>query len=162
MFEGWEENDRVRVLSSVAGLLFGLGWWCFIDAASVARSEGYAISVSGEQYLPGIACTLGFFMINCIDWGTLSADDFSYHNAGSAKCKARAFVVLAVLLELSGIVGAIVIIVETYSPQLKADAESACNDKGETCSLWPGIAVLIQAVVIFVSTFIMRMGTLSR
>ena len=73
MFDGWEEKDRVRLLCSVAGLLFGLGWWCFIDAASVARVENYAIGVTFEQYMPGFAGTIALFM--CVR-----------HSASAATC----------------------------------------------------------------------------
>jgi len=98
-----------------------------------------------------------------MDWGTLSADDFSYNDAGGVANKAKCCVIFALLISLSGIVGAVVIIAEKYQPNAGSNPpiDSACNTETHpeaVCSMWPGIAILIQAVVLFLATFVMRIG----
>lgn len=54
--------DAGRVGSYSAGLLFGVGWWIFIDGAAFADFHASQIPFNFIKYLPGIISTLAFFL----------------------------------------------------------------------------------------------------
>lgn len=56
------EIDAGRAGSYVAGLLFGVGWWLFIDGAASAAFRDSKIPITFVTYLPGIVSTLAFFL----------------------------------------------------------------------------------------------------
>jgi hypothetical protein len=172
-----DDSTRGNFFSGFAGILFGAGWWFFIDGVAYSRASeaDVVVLVDAKQYLPGIGMTLAMIMIVGMDWGALNADDFTYSGsnvsgkARSAEFKhfslslslslshthtttallplARCFLSFALLIALGSIIGAIVIIVDDYTKQCDG-ASSAC--------MWPGISILLQTIFIFLSTMIYR------
>ena len=82
----------------------------------------------------------------------------------------------AVLVGLAAITGGVVVVVQDYQPVLEKGEQTSPNlnatclgnyknstggfpfaDKGyASCSIWPGIAVMLQAILIFVAAALMR------
>jgi hypothetical protein len=145
-----EDQGRRNFFSGFAGILFGIGWWVFIDAVASSRASDaeIVVLVDSKQYLPGIGATLAWIMIVGMDWGALSADSFTY-SGSNVSGKATCFLGFALLMALGSLIGAIAIIVDLY--------DKPCNtgDSGSSC-MWPGIAILLQTIFIMLSTFIMR------
>lgn len=143
-----EDSTRGNFFSGLAGILFGAGWWFFIDGVAYSRASeaDVVVLVDAKQYLPGIGMTLAMIMIVGMDWGALNADDFTY-SGSNVSGKARCFLSFALLIALGSIIGAIVIIVDEYTKQCDG-ASSAC--------MWPGISILLQTIFIFLSTMIYR------
>ena len=140
-----EDSDtRARAGSYLAGLMFGIGWWSFIDAAAYATQDEQTLNINFVRSLPGIGTTLALFGINSMDWGALTADSMTYHGDNVA-CKARTFVLFCIAVSLASLVGSIVILAQDY-----VDTDG---------SPWPGIAVFLQATLIFFATFIMKLLT---
>ena len=55
-------ETRMRLGSYVAGLLFGIGWWFFIDAvAYVKNNSDLTLRIHFVEWLPGIGTTLALF-----------------------------------------------------------------------------------------------------
>lgn len=163
--EYWEAKQKARLLSIVSGLLFSIGWWVFIDAVQyhnkvTAATEDPSIE-SDEQpiifgfWMPGICTTLSFFMINSMDFGALNADEMTYHGGAGTALKARAFLIFSLLVALGCLTGATYVLVDTY-----ADGNAVTKDKVVTSS-YPGVAIFLQTFLIFISTWVMRLGTMT-
>lgn len=140
-----EDSDtRARVGSYIAGFMFALGWWFFIDAVAYTSHRNLTETIDFVKWLPGIGTSLALFGINSMDWGAVSADSMSYHGDNVA-CKARTFVVFCLLVSISSLVGSIVILAKDYVDNNEA--------------LWPGVAIFLQATFIFFATFLMKLLT---
>ncbi|KAI8903042.1 hypothetical protein EDD86DRAFT_250663 [Gorgonomyces haynaldii] len=74
-------------LSAIAGPVlptrqqFALGWWIFIDACAfngylLGQGTKDVLTLSFEDWVPGIVSTLSLVIVNMIDRETLGADDF--------------------------------------------------------------------------------------
>ena len=164
-----------RAGPSAAGFLFAAGWWFFIDGASIARLEDYGIVVDFAQYLPGIAATLAFFLVNSFSWEKISNADM-YSGGECCGCSFKACMYArfytAVLVGLAAITGGVVVVVQDYQPVLEKGEQGELNatclgnyknssgfpfaDTHASCSIWPGIAVMLQAILIFVAAALMR------
>ena len=116
MYSELDDTQRAgNCLSTLAGILFGVGWWFFIDGVAYSRfraedQENEVVLVDAKQYLPGFGVTIALFMICGMDWGALNADDFTY-SGSNVSAKARCFLGLGVLIAVGSIIGSIVIIV---------------------------------------------------
>lgn len=64
-------------------------------------------------------------------------------------CYHRAFVLFCVILSVGALVGSILVLTHSY----------AGNAFGEP--VWPGVAVLLQNVLIFLATLVMRGGLIA-
>mmetsp|Transcript_1433 Transcript_1433/g.2956 ORF Transcript_1433/g.2956 Transcript_1433/m.2956 type:complete len:152 (+) Transcript_1433:130-585(+) len=140
--EDQDPKTTATISSVTAGVIFGIGWWVYIDGAAVA--EGTGRDPLGYSWLPGVGTTLCFLMINMMSWSQLS-DDMNQRGM----CMARAFLFSAMIIGLGCISVALFIMVNEY-----------LNGGDEVGTKWPGIALMIQNLLIFVSTFIMRFGTM--
>ena len=54
--------DAGKVMSYVAGIVFGIGWWFFIDAAVYSSYHFPTHPLDWTKYVPGILGTMGFFL----------------------------------------------------------------------------------------------------
>lgn len=126
--------------------MFAIGWWLFIDAVAYTNHEDFEITIDFVKWLPGIGTTLALFGINSMDWGAISADSMTYHGDNVA-CKARFFVLFCLSISLASLIGSIVILANEYVD----------NDKN--VSAWPGVAIFLQALLIFFATFVMKLLT---
>ena len=148
--EYWEDRMRIRCTAASAGVLVSCAWWIFIDAVSVVKHNNDPVTVEAVAYLPAIGATIAFVMINAMDWGALNADDMSYHGGERTAYCNRAILAFALLLGFGSIVGAIMLL-----------KDWAQGDVGgiEPDSVYPGVAVLLSTMLIFIATFVMRLGT---
>lgn len=170
------ESGAMRLGASAAGFLFAAGWWMFIDGASVARFEDYGITVDFAQYLPGIAATLAFFMVNSFSWDKIANPEM-YAGSDCCGCSFKtcmyARFYTAVLIGLAAVTGGVVVIVRHYHPVLedvgpnKPNTTCAGNYQNASgafpfaatsasCSIWPGIAIVLQAILVFAAAGLMR------
>ncbi|TMW66979.1 hypothetical protein Poli38472_012095 [Pythium oligandrum] len=138
--------DAGKAGSYLSGVLFAVGWWIFVDGVATAAHRDSAIPFNFIKYLPGIGSTLAFFLLNTLDWEMLSADSMTYHGGDGVACRARTFVLFCVAMSLGGLIGSIFVLTHTY----------VANPFDETT--WPGVAVLLQNVMIFLATIVMRGG----
>ena len=83
---------------------FGVGWWIFLNAASLHSSSTVPIPFS--FYLPIIGQLLSFFMINLPAWSAISGDDSAaYDDANRVLCINRGIVMFGLFLEMSCVAG---------------------------------------------------------
>ncbi|KAJ3226269.1 hypothetical protein HK099_005266 [Clydaea vesicula] len=130
---------RIEIVGYVAGALFALGWWLFIDGVSFAatRSPAVAVPISFEDFVPGILSTFSLIIVNLINKETLNADDFSF-GGNHVAAKARGCAFIGVTMALSAIIGAISIMCVKYVVP---------GHGGDT--LYFGIIIPVQNILIF-------------
>lgn len=54
--------DAAKGGSYLAGLLFGVAWWIFVDGAAFASHHDSQIPFNFIKYVPGIVSTLAFLL----------------------------------------------------------------------------------------------------
>ncbi|KAJ2776493.1 Vacuolar protein sorting-associated protein 68 [Coemansia javaensis] len=105
----------------VAGALFTIGWWFFIDGLVMARTRADSpVKFGFEDWIPGVLCTLGMMITTSIDLSLLREDGFGYGGSSLAgKAKLTLFIGIALLA--GGLAGSVTILTIKYIvPQVDA------------------------------------------
>merc|ERR1711939_283599 len=132
----------------LAGALFSLGFFFFIDASVYSKSplNGSHVHINFVDWIPFICSALGMLVINSIEKSRLSADSFSYSGNGVA-WKARTVLFLGFALMAGGLAGSVTAMVLKY----------LFNDYALT-TVYMGVAnvvanglVMLSSVVLWVS-----------
>ncbi|KAK3169534.1 hypothetical protein OEA41_008918 [Lepraria neglecta] len=112
----WLNSPNTRTAGVyLAGALFSLGLFFFIDASTYSKSNknGGDVHVKFVDWIPGICSALGMLVINSIEKTRLSADSYSYSGTGVA-WKARLVLFLGFALMAGGLAGSVVVLVLKY------------------------------------------------
>jgi len=147
-----EEEQRSSwktIIPLVAGMVFGIGWWCFISAHIVqAHGDGtqpFVPPVLGWYYIPGIVASFALVMTNIVDVKSLNGNSFMAIASPGVAVRIRAWLFLSFALHFGSMIAGCWIMAATFLPPMApADYHS-----------WPGIALLLQTVLIFISSMIM-------
>eukprot|EP01059_Diplonema_ambulator_P018217 TRINITY_DN30428_c0_g1_i1.p1 TRINITY_DN30428_c0_g1~~TRINITY_DN30428_c0_g1_i1.p1 ORF type:complete len:152 (+),score=35.63 TRINITY_DN30428_c0_g1_i1:52-507(+) len=128
--------------SVTAGGLFAVGWWWFVDGVLIAKHEGTHFGF--EMTIPGILVTLGLICVNM-----LRPEDIRDDGMGdmSDVNKAKTFFFIAWMLIFGGLIAAIWICI--------ADFGNASTTRTTT---YPGVAIIMQTIVITLAAVIFWMG----
>lgn len=92
-----------------------------------------------------------FVIIQLMDWEALYADDLTHHDSFQARMGARALLTFAICLGLGSLFGSIVIFADVY-----AQGKGINGIKPE--STFPGAAIFLQSMLLFMGSFITRLG----
>ncbi|KAI4095384.1 MAG: hypothetical protein LQ344_001682 [Seirophora lacunosa] len=133
--QGWDQtlkNDKIRLRAAIsallflnwnggsgvylAGALFSIGFFFFIDASTYSHSHlnaGSEVHIKFVDWIPGICSALGMLVINSIEKTRLSADSYSYSGTGVA-WKARLVLFLGFALMAGGLAGSVAVLVLKY------------------------------------------------
>ena len=98
------EEHLKKYGSGLAGALFGLGWFFFIDALVVTPSK-----VGFVNYLPGLAASLALLLINAVRLDEIESVD-PWDDEG-VYCRSRVWLLLSYLVCGGSIAGATVIMI---------------------------------------------------
>ncbi|KAG0074378.1 hypothetical protein BGZ92_003410 [Podila epicladia] len=131
----------------IAGALFALGWWFFIDAVIYSRTyEGdKPVSVEFVDWVPGICSSLGMFIINLIDKASLRGDSFAFSgDSTSIVWKARVILFIGFAFMAGGLAGSISVLCVKY----------VIPDHGDPFAFW-GICNVVQNAAIMMSAAIL-------
>eukprot|EP00695_Tsukubamonas_globosa_P002671 TRINITY_DN385_c0_g1_i2.p1 TRINITY_DN385_c0_g1~~TRINITY_DN385_c0_g1_i2.p1 ORF type:complete len:142 (-),score=1.59 TRINITY_DN385_c0_g1_i2:103-528(-) len=128
--------------SHVAGALFALGWWIFIDGAVWNQFIGQNQKMEGQFYVPGILGTISFIMTNMLNPSDLRGDSFADE---STVTKAKVWFFTSLLIGMGSLMGGVWILVAFFAP-----------DKTEYA--WPGVSILLQSIFLFVSSLVFWVG----
>lgn len=112
----WLNSPNARTAGVyLAGALFSLGFFFFIDASSFShsRKNGSEIHIKFVDWIPGICSALGMLVINSIEKTRLSADSYSYSGTGVA-WKARTVLFLGFALMAGGLAGSVAVLALKY------------------------------------------------
>ncbi|KAF8471976.1 hypothetical protein BDZ91DRAFT_770937 [Kalaharituber pfeilii] len=98
----------------IAGALFSLGFWFFIDAAVYSRVNNPGdVHVKFVDWIPGICSALGMLVINSIEKSRLNSNSFSY-SPHDVAWKARLVLFLGFALMAGGLAGSFTVLVIKY------------------------------------------------
>jgi len=136
---------RETILSSLSGVIFAIGWWIWIDAnvflSTVNKID--PVQIQFEYYIPSLGGTLALLMINAVSWQDIHDSGF-WGNGPRAKIWLLASFVVAFLSVIGSLWVAIAI---WFSPPASHN---------QPLSLYPGFAIIIQNVLIFVAALLYR------
>lgn len=126
-----ENKTSNWILDGVCGFLFAAAWWMFVDGMAAANGG------PGYLYAPGILTTIGFFLLSNLPSSMFRKNEWGEETEWWLK----AILLLAVVAEFSGIVGAI---------WLFAAKES---DRVGSVNTWRGVSSIVQSVVITIASY---------
>ncbi|KAI9757752.1 MAG: hypothetical protein M1815_000089 [Lichina confinis] len=113
----WLNSTSTRTAGVyLAGGIFSLGLFFFIDAATYSHSpkNGSEVHIKFVDWIPGICSALGMLVINSIEKSRLSADSFTYSGT-SVAWKARLVLFLGFALMAGGLAGSVTVLVLKYA-----------------------------------------------
>lgn len=137
-------DKRNFVCSVVAGTLFAFGWWIVIDAAALyTKQEDF----NHAYHTCGVIGTLALFMINAVSNGQVRGDMYTDGCMGSIG--ARIWLFLGFVLCFGSLISSTWILFGPY----------VANNQGkDPLPLYPGVAVFVQNVFIFISCVVFKFG----
>jgi hypothetical protein len=118
-------------------LQFFSGWWIIIDVGARYTSKEF----HGGFYTFGIFGTLSFIIVNSISNSQLREDGFDTVNPRAAK----ACLLVGFILGFSALTGSVWILISEYA-------------SGKYENPYPGVAVLLQNILIFLGSLIFKFG----
>jgi hypothetical protein len=137
-----------RILSLVAGLMCGAGWFVYVDGTAYgAFTENETVlRTSAYSWLVGLGMTIALIMINTVPWDRLNADDDGF-KGNNVACKSRIYLIFSLILLLGSMAGGIVIYVNDFA----RNADEPYK--------YGGWSIVVQSVLILMGAFTMRAGT---
>lgn len=117
---------------------FFSGWWIIIDVGARYTAKDFY----GAYYILGIFGTISFIIVNSISNSQLREDGFDSFNPRAAK----GCLLLGFILGFSALTGSVWILISDY----------AASDKDIV--KYPGVALLIQNILIFLSSLTFKFG----
>jgi hypothetical protein len=146
----WTNRSKGAIFGGVGGIFFGVGWWIFLNAASLHSSSTDPIPFS--FYLPIIGQLISFLMINLPAWSAVSGDDSAaYDDANRVLCINRGIVMFGLFLEMSCVAGSVYILAGVYGE--KDDPSFQPTDTLD------GMLIFLSNLMVFLATWLMRWGT---
>ncbi|KAI9772916.1 MAG: hypothetical protein M1840_008798 [Geoglossum simile] len=111
----WLNSQNTRTAGVyLAGALFSLGFFFFIDASAFSRSKknGSDIHIKFVDWVPGICSALGMLVINSIDKVNLRSDNF--YSGEANPWKAKLFLFMGFALMAGGLAGSVTVLILKY------------------------------------------------
>lgn len=121
------------------GAQFFSGWWIIIDVGARYSSTDFY----GAFYVFGVFGTLSFIIVNSISNNQLRDDNYTGTNPKAAK----GCLLLGFILGFSALTGSVWILISEYA-------------SGKYPNTWPGVALLIQNILIFLGSLTFKFGRL--
>lgn len=135
-------EQRNNLVSIASGTLFFFAWWLIIDVAA-----GYPSSVDFNRVylIIGAASTLSLIMINSISSNHMHGDSFA--DGCIDERGARAYLFIGLLIGFGALISSVWILFETY-----------VIESTKAASVWPGVWLLAQNVLIFLAAMLLKFG----
>ncbi|KAL7644051.1 UNVERIFIED_CONTAM: hypothetical protein RMT77_004863 [Armadillidium vulgare] len=137
----WEETEKRNFITSVlSGCLFFGGWWIVIDAAAQYPSNDQFLHA---YHTCGVMATLAMFMVNSVSNSQIAGEGMTDGCLGLMG--SRVWFFLGLMLTFGSMIGACWILFGGFVIP-KVDPQ------------WPGVAVFLQNMFIFLSSIIFKFG----
>ncbi|EJC97479.1 UPF0220-domain-containing protein [Fomitiporia mediterranea MF3/22] len=139
----------------VAGGLFGLAHWLFLDAAILsshyhpppdAPYDSAPVHVSFVDWIPGILSVLGFLIVNMIDKDRIKGED-SYQDDSPAVWRARLILFIGFALMAGGLAGSVTVLVIKYVVPKFLDQFAYYG----YANVAQNVAVMLSAVILWIA-----------
>jgi hypothetical protein len=134
---------REIVMAYASGVLFAVAWWLWIDAVAYSVIKNDPVQTVFGHWIPGIVSTVALLMINAVNWSDLYGLGFS--SVDSELTRVRVWLFVSFVIAFGGIIAAVWI----------ACANWFVNEQ-TPFTQWPGIALILQNVFIFISGILYR------
>jgi len=131
------------VLCYAAGAIFAVGWWLWIDGNVYSVHIEDAVIVTFPHYLPGIINTIALVLMNIVSWTDLNSNGLFSEGVST---KAKILIFVAFVLGF-GCVSASIWIAVVHWFQ---------NTETVPKTTYPGVALIVQNVLIFGSAIMYR------
>ncbi|MCL4132227.1 UNVERIFIED_CONTAM: hypothetical protein GTU68_037940 [Idotea baltica] len=137
----WDEIERRNFIASViSGCLFFTGWWIVIDAAVQYPLNEQLLHV---YHLVGVVATISMFMVNSINNNQIGGEAITEGCLGPTG--SRIWFFLGLMLSFGSVIGACAILFAGYViPKYEYQ--------------WPGVAIFLQNMFIFLSSITFKLG----
>ncbi|EFA84152.1 transmembrane protein [Heterostelium album PN500] len=134
-----------KVLAFLAGAFFSIGWFIWIDGHVYENhrnreTDGFGPSIQWVYYLPGIFATVALVMTNIVNIESLSGSSFLSDEGTSTKI--RIWLFLSFAISFGCVAAAIWIMAAVFMPPHNKNSDAE----------YPGIALTVQNVMIFISS----------
>lgn len=149
----WDHRTRIRVFSVLGGMLFSLSWWFMIVAAVYVDHENDPLKLKAPFWLPGVGASIMFFIVSLMDWSALYADELTHYRARETRMGAIAMLSFAILIGLASLIGSIYILAKVYAGEQGYEGN-------KPASTFPGQAIFAQTFLLFIGSFVARLGRL--
>ncbi|GLV39694.1 uncharacterized protein CBL_08240 [Carabus blaptoides fortunei] len=136
----WFESGDKRnaVASIVAGILFFIGWWFIIDAASV-----YPQLMNGAYHVCGIFGTISLVMVNSVSNAQVRGD--AYEGGCMGPRGARIWLFLGFVMGFASVIASCWILFANFVAT-------------EVVHQWPGVGLFLQNSFIFIASLLYKFG----
>ncbi|EUB57060.1 Transmembrane protein 50B [Echinococcus granulosus] len=124
---------RNTIVAVLSGIAFACGWWVIIDAAACYGPE----SLPHPTHAIGAIATVGFILLNIIPQHALTSD--------IEDPKACTVLFVGVLTNFVTLIAAAWVMFASYVT-------------GNIKPVWPGVALFLQNLLIFIAAFLFRFG----
>jgi len=160
LFGQFTDEKRNSLTSYSSGLLFAIAWWMLIDANVLSFTEDRDSDVWHGVilwwfYVPGIISTIALIMVNIISYEAISGNGFL---DDSSVLKARIWLFISFILAFGGLLGSGWILFAKYVIPSNSDDGSGSGSPTLPEDKWPGVALFLQNIFIFLSAIILRFG----
>jgi hypothetical protein len=112
-----------------------------------ADDNGFTSDAAAYSWLPGVGMSIAFILLNVMDWGMLNADPMMY-NGTNVALKARGQLIFTMVIAMGSLSAAVYMSIHDYF-------------QNKDNSLYAGVALLVQNLLIFAASFVMRVGTMN-
>lgn len=147
MMDDGQSRSRGTIASVVAGIMFGVAWWLYIDGTSygIRQAEDDTTKrAAGYSWLPPLGVTIALVMINGMEWKELRSDGYGVDQATANR--AKLFLMGALLIAFASVAGSVYIMSSVF-----LDTPGAYG--------WAGSSVFVCCILIFMASWILRAGT---
>ncbi|KAI8970044.1 hypothetical protein BDF20DRAFT_915915 [Mycotypha africana] len=128
----------------IAGMLFALAWWIFIDGLVTNINLPDRQVIPGiEDWVPGLITTIGLILVSVIDKNSLSGTNAGDYFDEDFVWKVRLFLFFGFAMLAGGFSGSVAVLTTKY------------NDSANIWEQYLGIALVIQSSLILISTAIL-------
>lgn len=135
-------NKRNLISSIVAGTIFSIGWWIVFDAAAIHPDQK---DFNHAYHTCGVLATVALFMINAVSNGQIRGD--SYTDGCLGNVGARVWLFVGFLLAFGSLIASAWVLFGPY-----------VANKDKDTPVYPGVAVFLQNLFIFLSGLIFKFG----
>jgi len=131
------------VLCYAAGAIFAVGWWLWIDAHVYSQFVQDDVYVTFPHYLPAIINTVALVLMNLVSWSDLNSNGLFSEGVST---KAKIVIFVAFVLSFACVGASIWIAVVHWFQNMEPEPKTT----------FPGVALIVQNVLISGSAFMYR------
>jgi len=126
-----------EAIAAVSGIMFGVGWLILVDGNVYENLVIHKQRIEFWYYVPGIIATVALFMTNIVNLEALNPYSWLFEDGVSTRI--RAWLFLSFVLNFGAITASIWLLVAKF----------------HTDDQWPGIAMVLQSVILFISSLLL-------